>query len=254
MKKGIIGLVLALACVIGLVAQSSVIQKSIAWSAPQQADPFTELYFEAPQTLPNVATAFHVYSFKFVVHNLENKNMHYQYEVYEEENNYKRMIDKNSFSLTSGESRRVPEAFFFDYSLTKAQIVIIASIVEREAKFPQDRPLVASVILNRLNAGLPLQVDATGQYALGYQTDQKSWWKTDLTDADLQVNSPYNTYLNTGLPPAPISNPGLEALKAVINAPQTNYLFYISDKNGNNHYEATADQHDADVKKYGLGN
>ena len=137
-------------------------------------------------------------------------------------------------------------------SLTKAQIVIIASIVEREAKYPKDRPLVASVILNRLNVGMPLQVDATVQYALGYQADQKNWWKTALTINDLKVNSPYNTYLNTGLPPSPISNPGIEALKAVIDAPQTNYLYYVSDKFGHNHYEVTADQHNADIKKYGL--
>ena len=135
-------------------------------------------------------------------------------------------------------------------NLTKAQIVTIASIVEREAKFPQDRPLVASVIMNRLNAGRPLQVDATVQYAIG---SPSNWWPV-LNDSGNKIapSSPYNSYTNTGLPPTPISNPGLEALKAVINAPQTNYLFYVSDKSGNNHYEQTAAQHDADVQKYGL--
>jgi len=138
-------------------------------------------------------------------------------------------------------------------NLTKAQIVTIASIVEREAKFSQDRPLVASVILNRLNAGMPLQVDATVQYALGYQSDEQTWWKNDLSTYDLQVNSPYNTYLNIGLPPTPISNPGLLALEAVIDAPQTDYLFYVSDSSGHNHYEVTAEQHNADAQKYGIG-
>lgn len=137
-------------------------------------------------------------------------------------------------------------------SLTQSQIVTIASIVEREAKFPQDRPLVASVIMNRLSATMPLQVDATVQYALGYQSDQHSWWKSNLSDVDLKVDSPYNTYLNTGLPPTPISNPGLSSLEAVIDAPQTNYLFYVSDASGHNHYEETADQHNADIQKYGL--
>jgi UPF0755 protein len=137
--------------------------------------------------------------------------------------------------------------------LTKAQIVIIASIVEREAKYSVDRPLIASVILNRLNEGMPLQVDATVQYALGYQPDQNSWWKNGLTDADLQFNSPYNTYLNTGLPPTPISNPGLDSLQAVIHAPQTNYLFYVSDKTGHTHYEVTFDEQQADIAKYGIG-
>ena len=137
--------------------------------------------------------------------------------------------------------------------LSKSQIVTIASIVEREAKFPQDRPLVASVILNRINSGMPLQVDATVQYALGYQSDEKSWWKSALSLDDLKIDSPYNTYLNTGLPPTPISNPGIESLIAVVDAPQTNYLFYVSDSEGHNHYEQTSDQHDADVQKYGIG-
>lgn len=135
--------------------------------------------------------------------------------------------------------------------LTKAQIVTIASIVEREAKFPQDRPLVASVILNRLNAGMPLQVDATVQYAIG---SPSNWWPT-LTDSgnNIAPSSPYNSYTNTGLPPTPISNPGVEALKAVINAPQTNYLYYVTDpKTGINHYEETGDEHNADIQKYGL--
>lgn len=131
-------------------------------------------------------------------------------------------------------------------------IVTIASIVEREAKFAQDRPLVASVIINRLNVGMPLEIDATVQYALGYQQDEGTWWKPDLTALDLQVDSPFNTYVNTGLPPTPISNPGIQSLSAVIHAPQTNYLFYISDKYGHNHYEVTSDQHEADMVKYGL--
>jgi UPF0755 protein len=100
---------------------------------------------------------------------------------------------------------------------------------------------------------MPLQVDATVQYALGYQSDEKSWWKSELSLDDLKINSPYNTYLNTGLPPTPISNPGIESLIAVVEAPQTNYLFYVSDSEGHNHYEVTSDQHDADVRKYGIG-
>jgi UPF0755 protein len=137
--------------------------------------------------------------------------------------------------------------------LTQSQIVTIASIVEREARYPQDRPLVASVILNRINAGMPLQVDATVQYALGYQADENSWWKSELSVDDLKINSPYNTYTNTGLPPTPISNPGFDSLAAVVNAPQTNYLFYVSDKSGHNHYEETFQEQLADQQKYGIG-
>lgn len=137
-------------------------------------------------------------------------------------------------------------------SLAKKDIVTIASIVEREARYPQDRQLVASVIINRLKAGMPLQIDSTVQYAMGFQPDTNTWWTNNLTVNDLHINSPFNTYVNTGLPPTPISNPGLSSLIAVIQAPQTNYLFYISDKTGHNHYEETADQHTADMQKYGL--
>lgn len=137
-------------------------------------------------------------------------------------------------------------------NLTKNQIVILASLIEREAKLPQDRPLVASVLLNRLEISMPLQVDATVQYALGYQEDERSWWKKALTKEDLSIKSPYNTYLNPGLPPAAIANPGLEVLKAVTNPANTNYLYYISDKSGRNHYAKTLEEHNQNIKKYGL--
>ncbi|MFH1832695.1 MAG: endolytic transglycosylase MltG [Candidatus Levyibacteriota bacterium] len=129
--------------------------------------------------------------------------------------------------------------------LTKSQIVILASMIEREAKFANDRPLVASVLLNRLQISMPLQIDATIQYALGF-------WKRNLTTQDLKIKSPYNTYLNVGLPPAPISNPGLDALKAVINPADTNYLYYVSDKSSHNHYAKTLEEHNANIKKYAV--
>ncbi|HUD44943.1 MAG TPA: endolytic transglycosylase MltG [Patescibacteria group bacterium] len=131
-------------------------------------------------------------------------------------------------------------------------IVIVASLIEREAKYPEDRPLVASVIYNRLNAGMPLQIDATIQYALGYQQAGNTWWKKDLTTNDLAISSPFNTYTQTGLPPTPISNPGIEALKAAINPAKTNYLYYVSDSTGHNHYATTLAEHNANIKKYGL--
>lgn len=137
-------------------------------------------------------------------------------------------------------------------SLSKEQIVIIASMVEREARHDSDRPLVASVILNRIKNGMPLQIDATVQYALGYQAVGRTWWKKELTFDDLKFNSPYNTYTNAGLPPGPISNPGENVLKAVMNAPQTDYLFYVSDKSGTNHYAKTLEEHNALIQKYGL--
>ncbi|MDO8340507.1 MAG: endolytic transglycosylase MltG [Candidatus Woesebacteria bacterium] len=135
--------------------------------------------------------------------------------------------------------------------ITELEAITLASIVEREARFEQDRVEVASIFLKRLNEGIPLQADATVQYALGYQAEQKSWWKSSLTFEDLRVNSVYNTYVNPGLPPAPISNPGLSSLKAVANARlNTPYLFYISDLNGKLHYARTLQDHNKNIDKY----
>ncbi|MCL5438363.1 MAG: endolytic transglycosylase MltG [Patescibacteria group bacterium] len=136
--------------------------------------------------------------------------------------------------------------------LSKNKIITIASLIEREAKYPEDRPLIASVIMNRLELGMPLQIDATIQYILGYQLDEKSWWKKSLTIEDLKLDSPYNTYINVGLPPGPISNPGLDSIKAVINPASTDYFYYLSDKSGHNHYAKTISEHNANIQKYGL--
>lgn len=132
----------------------------------------------------------------------------------------------------------------------KQEIVTVASLVEREAKHAQDRPLVASVIHNRLDIGMKLDIDATVQYALGYQEDEKDWWKKSLTFDDLEINSPYNTYRNAGLPPTPISNPGVASLQAAAKPADTNYLYYISDKKGVNHYAQTLEEHNANKIKY----
>ncbi len=137
-------------------------------------------------------------------------------------------------------------------TLSQKEIVTIASLIEREARFTEDLPIVASVILNRYNIGMKLDIDATVQYALGYKPQEKTWWKKGLTYDDLALNSPYNTYKNSTLPPTPISNPGLGALQAVVNPAETDYLFYISDKTGHNHYAKTLAEHEANIKKYGL--
>jgi len=136
--------------------------------------------------------------------------------------------------------------------LTEEQAVIIASILQREAPSGEDMRKVASVIENRLGIGMALQVDASVQYALGYQTNESTWWKKDLTADDLHIDSPYNSYTNPGLPPTPISNPDLEALEAALNPADTNYLYYNSDAHGVMHYATTLDQHNANIRKYGL--
>lgn len=108
------------------------------------------------------------------------------------------------------------------------EILTIASIVEREAVIPVERPTIASVYLNRLAQGMYLQADPTVQYAMGYQTDAGVWWKTPVTlDEYSQVNSPYNTYLNPGLPPGPIANPGASSIIATLQPEQTDYIFFM---------------------------
>lgn len=136
-------------------------------------------------------------------------------------------------------------------ALTDAQTIIVASIIEKEAKFAQDRPIVASVIMNRLNMGMALQVDPTVAYALGYQADTKTWWKKDLTFDDLKIDSPYNTYKNVDLPPTAICNPGLSSIEAALKPADTNYLYYYSDKQGHLHFATTVEGHNANIQKYG---
>ena len=135
--------------------------------------------------------------------------------------------------------------------LTPEQVVVLASIVEKEARVAADKPIVAGILLKRLKADWPLQVDASIQYALGYQADEHSWWKKNLSAADLKINSPFNSYIDRGLPPSPICNPGLASLVGVVNADtKTPYWYYMSDKNGRMHFSTTIEEHNANVRKY----
>lgn len=137
-------------------------------------------------------------------------------------------------------------------NLTKEEIVTLASLIEREAKHADDRPIVSSVIQNRLDGGMKLDIDATLQYILGYQPNEKRWWKEGLTEEDKLVNSPYNTYRVAGLPPGPISNPGLASLQAALNPAKTDYFYYITDSSGKNRYAKTLREHEENIAKYGL--
>jgi UPF0755 protein len=113
--------------------------------------------------------------------------------------------------------------------LTENQLVTVASLIEKEAASPREKPLVASVIYNRLDREMPLQIDATIQYALERP-------KENLTLRDLKVDSPYNTYENKGLPPGPICSPSRESLEAALNPEQTNYLYYVLKADGQSHF------------------
>lgn len=128
-----------------------------------------------------------------------------------------------------------------------AKIIIIASMVEREALRDEEKPLIASVINNRLRQGMALDIDATLQYARGKVGSK--WW-TVPTPADRQIDSLYNTYKYAGLPPGPISNPGIEAIKAAANPATSNYFFYIHDLKGNVHFAKTLEEHQRNINKY----
>ena len=138
--------------------------------------------------------------------------------------------------------------------LTLRQAVILASIVRREAIVEEEMPLIASVFLNRLSAGMKLDSDPTVQYALGYDTSKATWWKTPLSLEDLEISSPYNTYLQVGFPPGPISNPGLSALKAIAFPSQTTYFYFraVCDGSGLHNFSQTFEEHQQKACPSGL--
>jgi UPF0755 protein len=118
-------------------------------------------------------------------------------------------------------------------NLSPYDVLTIASMVEREVAVPSERVVVAGVIYNRLRLGMTLGIDATVQYALGY-------WKTNLTQSDLQIDSPYNTRRFPGLPPGPICNPGLPSIQAAAHPAHVAYLYYVARNDGTGrHYFAT---------------
>jgi UPF0755 protein len=125
------------------------------------------------------------------------------------------------------------------------EAVILASIVERESVNAEEMPLIASVFLNRLAIDMKLEADSTAQYALGYNDEQQTWWTNPLRGQDLQFDSAYNTYLYPGLPPGPIANPSLNALRAVAFPAQTPYYYFRAacDGSGNHLFAETFDQH-----------
>lgn len=152
-----------------------------------------------------------------------------------------------SFLLQDSSSKLTLElrSGFVDHGLNVYQAVTLASIIQREAVVEDEMPLIASVFFNRLAIDMPLQADPTIQFALGYNAAQASWWTTPLSAQDLQVNSPYNTYIFPGLPPGPISNPGLAALQAVAFPDQSQYYYFQArcDGSGLHNFSETLEQH-----------
>lgn len=135
-------------------------------------------------------------------------------------------------------------------NLTQNQVIILASLIEREAKTNEERGIIAGILLNRLKAGMPLQVDATVQYAKGYNSANKTWWPTVTQEDYTSVKSPYNTYLHAGLPPGPICNPGLDSITAAAQPADTDYFYYLHDSKGKIHYAKTGEEHKENIQKY----
>lgn len=120
--------------------------------------------------------------------------------------------------------------------MTISQVITLASIIEEEARVPSERPLISAVFHNRLRLGRPLESCATVQYALGVH-------KKRLSYDDLKVNSPYNTYRHTGLPPGPIANPGLDSIRAALYPAKVHYLYFVARDDGTHVFSRTYSEH-----------
>jgi UPF0755 protein len=148
--------------------------------------------------------------------------------------------------------------------LTSAEAITLASIVEREVINMVDRTLVADILLRRYKNDWPIEADATVQYVKASKraneigtwsailTADFKWWPQDITVDDLAYDSPFNTRLNLGLPPAPISNPGLSAIEAVARPLENPYWFYLTDRNGVTRYAQTLEEHNSNIANFGL--
>ena len=134
---------------------------------------------------------------------------------------------------------------FTNQGLSISEAIKLASIVEREAVIDSEKPLIASVFLNRLAISMKLESDPTVQYSIGFNQSQDTWWTNPLSISDLNVNSEYNTYRYPGLPPGPICNPSLESLRAVALPAQTPYYYFRAtcDESGYHNFSETYEEH-----------
>lgn len=165
-------------------------------------------------------------------------------ETYEIESDYsieeilKMMTDEFDKRLTNEMRAKAKEM-----NLSIYELVTLASLVEKEVRYEEDRAVVAQVLLKRLKLNMPLQTDATLQYLMDAP-------KEDVTIEDTKIDSPYNTYQNAGLPPGPVANPGIEAIEAVLNPANTDYLYFVADREGHNHYAYSYEEHLNLVNQY----
>jgi len=127
--------------------------------------------------------------------------------------------------------------------LLDREVITLASMIEKEAVVPAERPIIASVFLNRLKKGMPLQSDPTSVYGIRAFAGK-------ISKKDILRDTPYNTYRIQSLPPGPIGNPGEESIEAVLFPAQTDYLYFVARKDGTHHFSASLDEHTRAIEKY----
>jgi UPF0755 protein len=208
------------------------------------------------------------------LHRLERSGLARYEDLYKEATNPDFVYQLTGFKVNSLEGFLYPDTYAFDPDVTVQEILsimtrnffstlkkagidpytidnfydklILASIVEKESNYPEERQLVAGVIYNRLRAGMKLASCPTVNYIL----EQRGIKKKVLSFEDTKITSPYNTYINYGLPPTPICNPSLSSIMAALNPAQTDYYYFVSDRDGRNDFSRTAEEHLAKAKKY----
>jgi len=201
------------------------------------------------------ANSFHQYFTGFMQHPLVLEG---SAEGYLFPDTYKVTVDSSLSELINRMYRRNQEVLStvpIPSGLTQRQLVIFASLVEREAKYPSDRPIIAGILIKRWRSDMPLEVDATVQYALASERCSSvnaetcpNWWPP--AEEGLDLDSPYNTRKYGGLPPGPICNPGYASLEAVANYQESPYWFYFSDSDGKMHYAETIDEHIRNIRAF----
>jgi UPF0755 protein len=144
----------------------------------------------------------------------------------------------------SFERRWKPEwdSSLVDLKINRNDLVTMASIVEREARLPEERPVIAAVYYNRLRKGMLLQADPTIQYALGHHVGRVLY-------KDLEIESPYNTYIHKGLPPGPVASPGVASLAAAANPANVPYLYFVASKDGHHEFRMTLEEHTSAIRE-----
>ena len=208
------------------------------------------------------------------LHRLERSGLARYEDLYKEATNPDFVYQLTGFKVKSLEGFLYPDTYAFDPDVTVQEILsimtrnffstlkkagidpytidnfydklILASIVEKESNYPEERQLVAGVIYNRLRAGMKLASCPTVNYIL----EQRGIKKKVLSFEDTKIPSPYNTYINYGLPPTPICNPSLSSIMASLNPTKTAYYYFVSDRDGRNDFSRTAEEHLAKAKKY----